>query len=267
MITSRNNSTIKAIRSLRNRKDRSETGLLFTEGTHLVGEAVQLGVDVLSIVATPDRVRSGFARDLIHSAVARGAQYIEVSEEVYESLTDSEGRQGLGAVVRQRWHTLEQIRPLPGQIWVAMNAIQYPGNLGTIMRTLDSVGGAGIILLGQSTDPYDPGAVKASMGAIFSLRLARTDLDAFARWKRHHAVHLMAADVYATASYRTVAYPTPTVLLMGAERDGLTAEQRALCDQLVQIPMAGRSDSLNVAVAASVVLYEIFHQTRVALTH
>lgn len=265
MITSRSNSAIKAIRALRQRAERTRTGLMFAEGTQLVGEAVQNGHEVVQLVVTPDRVRSPFAREMIRTAIARGAEYLEVSEDVYASLTDSEGRQGLCAVIRQRWTPLHQVCTDPGRIWVAMNSVQYPGNLGTILRTLDSVGGAGVILLGHSTDPYDPAAARASLGAVFALEMVRTDQESFSAWKQARGVHLVAADLGATVNYREAVYPTPAVLLMGAERDGLTPGQRALCDTMVYIPMVGRRDSLNVAVAASLILYEIFHQSRVAV--
>lgn len=261
MITSRQNPAIKEIRGLRQRDERARTGLAFIDGTRSVAEAIQTGVAVERLVATPSRVRGAFAQGLVADAVARGVPYLEVSEEVFDSLCDSEGRQGLGAVVYQRWTPLEEARCEGSRTWVAMNAVQYPGNLGTIMRTLDSVGGAGIILLGSGTDPYHPAAVRASTGAIFNLQLVQTDLPRFARWKQRWGARVVAADVAGTASYRETAYTAPTILLMGAERDGLTEEQRALCDLLVRIPMIGRSDSLNLAVAASVILYEIFHQT------
>jgi len=261
MITSRSNPTVKWIRSLRNRRERTESGMLFAEGIRLLGEAYEAGMTFAQLVGTADRIRSPFAKDLVQKLIDKGVPYLEVSDDVYESLTDSEGRQGLCAVIQQRWTPLDEVEPEAGRVWVAMNSIQYPGNLGTIMRTMEAVAGAGIILLGPTTDPYDPAAVRASTGACFSLKLVRTDLGAFARWKHRWNVNLVAADVGASASYREVTYRQPTILLMGAERDGLTAEQKALCDTLIGIPMVGRSDSLNVAVAASVVLYEIFYQS------
>ncbi|HWI65561.1 MAG TPA: RNA methyltransferase, partial [Symbiobacteriaceae bacterium] len=202
MITSRSNPTIKAIRALRQRSERSRTGLMFAEGTQLVGEAIQNGMEVVQLLAAPGRIRSPFAQEMLQTAIGRGAEYIEVSDDVYDCLSDSEGRQGLAAVIRQRWTPLEQVDPTGGRIWVAMNSIQYPGNLGTILRTLDSVGGAGIILLGHSTDPYDLNAARASLGAVFSLQMVRTEIAAFAAWKQRWGVHLVAADLGATVNYR-----------------------------------------------------------------
>jgi TrmH family RNA methyltransferase len=124
------------------------------------------------------------------------------------------------------------------------------------------VGGAGLLLLGDSADPYDPGAVRASMGALFALRLARATFDEFAAWKRQRACTVVGTSDAAAQDYRAVAYRPPLVLLMGSERQGLSPDQQALCDAVVSIPMVGRSDSLNLAVATGVMLYEIFNQQR-----
>jgi TrmH family RNA methyltransferase len=140
--------------------------------------------------------------------------------------------------------------------------VQYPGNLGTILRTCDAVGGAGLILVGPATDPYDPAAVRASMGAVFSQRLVRASREELAAWKRRHTCLVVGTSPAAAAHYRTVSYRPPVVLCMGSEGHGLSQDLKALCDVMVRIPMVGRCDSLNVGVAASIVLYEIEHQHR-----
>jgi TrmH family RNA methyltransferase len=137
-----------------------------------------------------------------------------------------------------------------------------PGNLGTILRTADAVGATGVILLGDATDPYDPAALRASMGAIFAVQLAHASFDEFAAWKRASGAFLVGASDKATADYQDVAYPQPLVLLMGSERQGLSPTQQALCDLMVRLPMCGRSDSLNLAVATGVLLYELLSRGR-----
>jgi RNA methyltransferase, TrmH family len=168
--------------------------------------------------------------------------------------------QGLGVVVRQRWESLARLDANAGHRWVALDTVQYPANLGTILRTCDAVGAAGVILLGDTADPYDPAAVRASVGAIFALRLARASFAELFEWKRRNRVMVVGTSPTATLDYRSVAYKPPVVLLMGSEPRGLAREQQDMCDAVVTIPMVGRSDSLNLAVATSVVLYEIFHQ-------
>ena len=130
------------------------------------------------------------------------------------------------------------------------------------MRTSDAVGGAGLILLDHSTDPYDPTCIRASMGAVFSQRLVRASFAQFSEWKRANQVHLVGASGGAARDYAEVEFPQPLLLLMGSERQGLSEEAVRLCDQMVAIPMRGRSDSLNLAVATGIILYQIFNQRR-----
>jgi TrmH family RNA methyltransferase len=187
---------------------------------------------------------------------------IEVTADIFQSLATKEHAQGIGIVARQRWLELAHIRPEAGQCWVALDTVQYPGNLGTILRTCDAVGAAGVILLGNTTDPYDPAGVRASMGAIFSQRLARASFAEFAAWCRRHSLTVVGTSPAAARDYQAVAYQAPLVLLMGSEPRGLSREQQALCDVVVNIPMVGWSDSLNLAVATGLMLYEVFNQQR-----
>jgi TrmH family RNA methyltransferase len=189
---------------------------------------------------------------------------VEVTADVFHTLAAKEHAQGIGVVARQRWHDLERARPEAGQCWVALDTVHYPGNLGTILRTCDAVACAGVILLGTTTDPYDPAAVRASMGAIFSQRLARASFAEFATWRDRHGLAVVGTSPAAPLDYQAIAYQPPLVLLMGSEPRGLSREQQALCDTMVNIPMVGRSDSLNLAVATGIVLYEIFNQQRAA---
>jgi TrmH family RNA methyltransferase len=169
-------------------------------------------------------------------------------------------------VAWQRWEALERTSPSYDLCWVALAGIQYPGNLGTILRVSDAVGGDGVILLGTTTDPYDPLSVRASKGAICTQRLVRASLPVFSDWKRRHNCTVIGTSPSAETDYRAFSYPLPVALLMGCERNGLTGEQQALCDIMVRIPMVGRCDSLNVAVAAGVMLYELFNQRHSAFS-
>lgn len=262
MITSPNNPAVKQIRALRQRKMRAETGLFFIEGIRLIGEAVQTGAAITTLVVAPELLTSPFAQELVRTQARNGVNCLEVTAQVFQSLSAREGPQGLAAVVRQRWEDLAQIRLGSELAWVALDAVQDPGNLGTILRTGDAVGCAGVILLDQTTDPYDPAALRASMGAIFAQRLARASFATFADWKRRHGYVVVGAAGAAPRDYQAVAYAPPLVLLMGSEREGLSAEQQTICDLTVSLPMVGRSDSLNLAVATGVLLYEVFNQRR-----
>lgn len=266
MITSFSNPTVKHIRKLENKKFRRETGEFFIEGLRTVGEAVQTDAPIKSLVIAPELLVSDFGQSLLQDPKVLNFERIEVSAEIFEKFAHKQGPQGIGAIVRQGWHTLNEIDIQPHDLWVALDAVADPGNLGTIMRTTDAVGGRGIILISDTTDPYDPSAVKASMGSLFALTLAKTPWPAFESWQQKKEVMLVGTSDHATADYKAITYQRPLILLMGSERHGLSPEMEAACHEIARIPMEGRSDSLNLAVATGVMLYEIYNQTRNLVT-
>jgi TrmH family RNA methyltransferase len=259
VITSPANLTVKRVRSLRQRKGREETGCCFVEGIRLVAEAARAGV-VEQLVVAPELLSSPFARDLVAAQARAGADVIEVSAEVFASLSQKDGPQGLGAVARQRWVDLNEITLGAPPGWVALVEPADPGNLGTIIRTADGVGAAGVIIVGPGADPYDPAALRASMGAAFALGLARATWEELVAWRAATGAYLVGTSDQAPTSFQAVTYPQPLVLLMGSERQGLSPAQQAACDLIVGIPMRGRGDSLNLAVATGVMLYELLRQ-------
>lgn len=267
MITSASNERVKAIRRLQERKARQESGLFFVEGLRVVAEAVEQSAAVETLVVAPDLLRSEFGQRLVAGQRARNVEVLEVSAEVFQRLSVKEGPQGLAAVIRQHWCNLEAVDFKPGSAlssgtWVALDSVADPGNLGTILRTHDAVGGQGVILLDQSTDPYDPSAARASMGALFTQKLVHATFAQFASWKRAVGVPVVGTSDKASSDYHAYRYPGSLVLLMGSEREGLMKHHLDLCDAVVSIPMLGKSDSLNLAVATAVVLYEILNQRR-----
>jgi RNA methyltransferase, TrmH family len=262
VITSSGNSTIKAIRALRQRKERQRTGLFYAEGIRLVGEAVDLAVDIEMCVVAPELLISDYGQLTLERAEAHGINCLEVSAGVFRGISLKEGPQGIAAVVRQRWEALAEIIPGNELCWIALASVQDPGNLGAILRTSDAVGAAGVILIGDATDPYDPGAVRAGMGAIFSQRLVRASNEELLAWRQRHGARVVGTSDAASLDYRDAAYSRPLVLLMGSEREGLGEEAMTWCDEIVRIPMEGRSDSLNLAVATGVMLYEVFRRRR-----
>ncbi|MBI5876267.1 MAG: RNA methyltransferase [Chloroflexi bacterium] len=262
MITSTANARIKQIRALHRRKERDQAGLCFVEGIRLVTAAVESGALLESLVVAPELLKSGHARAIVGVTERSGVPVLDVSRAVFESISSKEGPQGLAAVVRQRWFALEDIDPAAGLCWIALDAAQDPGNIGTILRTADAVGAAGLILTGRSADPHDPEAVRASMGALFTQSLARASWDALVAWARERSVVLVGTSDKGATDFQAIRYPAPRVLVMGSEREGLHADQQAACDVMARIPMVGHSDSLNLAVATTVMLYEFFNQAR-----
>ena len=209
IISSRSNPTVKALRALSSRKQRDSSGHFFVDGLHMVAAAAQQQAEIDTCIVAPELITSAFGRELARRLAHSSAHTIEVTANIFQSLAAKEHAQGLGIVARQRWHDLASLLPKAGQCWVALDTVQYPGNLGTILRTCDAVGGAGVILLGSTTDPYDPAAVRASMGAIFSQRLARAGFAEFAAWCRRHSVAVVGTAPAAARDYQAVAYQPP----------------------------------------------------------
>lgn len=262
LISSKNNSRIKQVRKLRSRAERDQLELFYVEGIRQVGEAIQLGSEIDQLIVAPELLTSEFALDLVEREVAGGCDSLFVSADVFRSISEREHPRGLGAVVRQRWQTLEQIRITNHSLWIGLDTVADPGNLGTILRTSDAVGADGVILIGKTTDPYDPNAVRASMGSIFSQRLVRATNETLIEWARQQTLQVVGTSPDGPLDYQSGVYRGPILLLMGSERHGLPQELIEICDPLVHLPMAGRSDSLNLSVATGVMLYEIFNQRR-----
>lgn len=262
MITSGANPAIKQIRKLQDRKERQNTDLFYIEGLRIIGEAMDRGWDVENLIVAPELLNSLFGLQLVQKFEADGGQPLEVSADVFRGISSKDGPQGIGAVVKQKWSNLDQITVEEHCFWVALDSIQDPGNLGTILRTSDAVGSQGVILLDQSTDPFDPSAVRGSMGAIFSQKLVKTSFQRFAEWKRLNQLPVIGTSDKAASDYHHTIYPSRFVLLMGSERQGLQEHHLTLCDQVVRIPMVGRSDSLNLAIAAALVMYEVYNHWR-----
>jgi len=226
------------------------------EGIHHVGEAVESGVEIEAIYYAPDRLKSDFARQLVADRAAAGSSCVAVSADVFDSFAEKENPQGILAVVRQPGRHLEDLDPENFPWGVALVAAQDPGNLGAILRTIDAVGASGLILLESSVDAYHPSAVRASMGTLFWHPLIQTSFAAFRAWAGAHSYHVYGSSARADCDYLDARpFLTPRILLLGSERTGLNVEQSQACEQIVRLPMRGRASSLNLAVAAGILLY------------
>jgi len=258
-ISSRANERVKSIRALRDKRERDATGLFFVEGWRVVKAALDSGAEIVQAVVAPERVEAD-ETPVVEALQARGVQILEVSPQVFDALSFREKAQSIGAVVKQRWQTLADVTETK-RSWVALHDIQHPGNLGTVIRTNDAIGGDGVILSGQATDPYHPVAVRGSLGSVFSQRIVRTTPEEFEAWVRTSGCTVVGTALEGSVDYRDADYASkPVVLIMGSERTGLSDAQKALCDVLVRIPMQGYVESLNLSIAAALVLYEVERQ-------
>ena len=252
VISSVSNPLIKRVRALRQRKGRAESDRFLVEGLHHVGEALEAGWEVETILYAPDVLTSSYGSTLVAEHAERLQQ---VSHEVMASLADKENPQGILAVVRQRHDTLSALAPVRRA--VALVSPQDPGNVGTILRTMDAVDAQALVLVDGGVDPYHPTSVRASMGAIFWKRIAAASFDELVAWSASGGYQRIGTSAHAQVDYRRFKAKEPWVLILGSEQKGLSAEHLAACDVALSLPMHGRASSLNLAVAAGVLLYHL----------
>jgi TrmH family RNA methyltransferase len=254
LITSLSNPLVKQARALHQKKARLEDGLFLVEGIHHVGEAVAAGWEVESVLYAPELLTSKFARDLISQL---GTKPQPVSAQVMESLADKENPQGILALVRQQQTRLDDLHMI--QRGVALVAPQDPGNVGTILRTMDAVGADVLFLLNGGVEPYHPTVVRSSMGTLFWKPIVQASFDEFLHWARNsrpEGVQLIGTSAHGDVDYQTLVPRIPWILVLGNEQKGLSSDQTDACDVGVSLPMKGRVSSLNLAVAAGVLLYQ-----------
>ena len=251
LITSSSNPLIKQARALRQKKARVESGLFLVEGIHHVGEAFEAGWEIETVLYSSGLLTSPFAHDLISRL---SFQPQPVTAQVMESLADKENPQGIIAVVHQRKTQLKDVKPFIRA--VGLVSPQDPGNVGTILRTLDAVGVDVLFLLDGGVEQYHPTVVRASMGTIFWKPMIQTSFDGFIDWAHKGQYQVIGTSAKAELGYQALDLQTPWILILGNEQKGLSHEQSAACDVTVSLPMQGRVSSLNLAVAAGVVLYQ-----------
>jgi len=247
---------LDAVRSLRFRSRRDRTGTHFVEGLRAVFSALDARVPVETLVYA-ETLAPPLAQQRVRRAKRCGIPVLRVSPEEFRSLSRTPHASGLGAVLRQHWSAIEEADAHAGLCWVAVSLVRTPGNLGTLLRTAEAAGAAGVIFLGDLTDPFDPLVVGASKGGIFRLRLVRTTEAAFAAWVAREDCRVIGTSPGATVAHTDIELDRPLVALFGEERRGLTARELALCASTVSIGMDGAADSLNIAVAAGVVLFDL----------
>ncbi len=265
MITSHSNETVKSIRKLKDRKYRDNTTTAYVEGVRQVIEALKQGVVVEKIILAEAFLQS-LHDERIESILENSSiTKIVVSDEVFKSFSLKEGPKGIAAVIQQNWKTISEFNDKLSGVWVCLWEIADPGNLGTIIRTLDAAGAKGAILAGNCTDPFDPVSIRASMGAIFSKTLVKSDLAELVEVIKSKSYPVFGTSDSAGLYYRDVKYPDNMILLMGSERQGIPQELGELCSKMVSLPMKGVCDSLNLAVATGIILYEILDQHNVPI--
>jgi TrmH family RNA methyltransferase len=256
-ITSLTNPTVKAVRGLHMRKDREDSGLFLAEGLKIITEAVDLGHAPKVLLHGAEAASHPVFQRAAQAAHDGGGEVIEVSRDILEKVSRRDNPQAVVGVFEQVFTPLSAIEPHAAACWVGLQAVRDPGNLGTIIRTADSAGCGGVILIGDCTDPYSVEAVRATMGSVFAVQIAKATIEEFIDWRKSWPGSVVGTLLTATHDYKAAPYQRPTLILMGNEQAGLPPQLEAVCDVTVKIPMRGRADSLNLSVATGIMIYAV----------
>lgn len=259
-ITAFSNPLVKQVRGLRDKKNRRREGLFIAEGLRILTEAREAGF-LPEILFFEEGERHPLLDALIAATEAAGGDAIETNDDILEKLSGKDNPQPIG-VFRAFDDGLEQIDRSSAPLWIVGQALRDPGNLGTILRTGDAVGAGGLILVDDCADPFSVEAVRASMGALFTQKIAAASWENFIAWLRSGEGQLIGTSLRAELDYQSPRYDRPAFILVGNEQAGLPEAYEADCDLLVKLPMLGKADSLNAAVATAVMAYEVINQWR-----
>jgi TrmH family RNA methyltransferase len=255
LITSLTNDTVKAVRALHMRKEREATGTFLAEGLKFIGEALDQGRAPRMLLVGQDARPHPLLDRARAETVKAGGEIVVVTHAILEKISRRDNPQTVLGVFDQAYAPLDCLVPASAPCWVALEQVRDPGNLGTIIRTADAAGCGGVILIGDCVDPYSVEAVRATMGSVFAVSITRTDADSFLAWRRSWPGSVVGTRLDATVSHRSAVMQRPSLILMGNEQAGLTDSLAAACDVNVKIPMRGRADSLNLAIATGIMVY------------
>ena len=253
-IYSLTNDKVKLINSLHYRKYRREHNLFVAEGIRVCREAIENGWKIQYLLYDSLKINTHLIENIINDVLYLGADVIGVTSEILSKISHKDNPQTLICVIGQKWNDLPA--KITDKAFVALESVRDPGNLGTILRTMDGVGVNDCILLDECTDPYSYESVRASMGAIFNVNIIASSSENFLNWKLNNKINLIGTSLINSNDYTKTNWQLPFILAMGNEQQGLSNKISNSCDQLIKIPMLGRSDSLNLAVSTGVVLYE-----------
>jgi len=255
------------IRDLQRRKARGRSGLALIEGVRLVEEALAAGVAFKGALVAPDLARTARGTALVAELQGHAVEVEEVGARVFAQLADTETPQGIIAVIEPRRWTASDFAPPSGAVALVIDGVQDPGNVGTLIRTAHALGAAGTVVLRGTADPTSPKALRAAMGATFRHPVVSLDDDGFIAWARKHDVTLWASAADGVPLHRALErgrgkggagrVDGPIAVIVGNEGAGIRPQLNAVAAQRVAIPLAQGAESLNVAVAAGILLYEV----------
>jgi RNA methyltransferase, TrmH family len=261
-ITGFSNPLIKQIRSLREKKHRKREGLFLAEGLRIMVEAHEAGYVPEMLFRCSDKQPHALETMLEHAVLKAGGDVVETSADILSKLSGKDNPQTVIGVYKEHPTPLLALDRSTAPIWLVAQAMRDPGNLGTMLRTGDAVGAGGLILIDDCTDPFSVEAVRASMGAVFTQKIVQCRWDEFLPWLRNAPGQLVGTSLHTDLDYQEPWYQAPCFILTGNEAQGLPADYADKCDLRVKMPMRGKADSLNAAMANAVMAYEVLNQFR-----
>ena len=256
-ITGFSNPTVKALRAFREKKHRKASGRFLAEGLRLLTDARECGHVPETLVLADRRDPHPLLSALEAAVESGGGEVIETTPDILSKITGKDNPQAVAGVFAEFDTSLGALDRSRSDIWLVAQALRDPGNLGTMLRTGDAIGAGGVVLIDDCADPFSVEAVRASMGAVFTQSIALARWDEFESWLRAGTGQLVAASLRDAQPYRSAPYAAPCFVMVGNESRGLPEEYEMACDLRVTMPMKGRADSLNAAVAAAVLGYEV----------
>ncbi|CAN5916569.1 RNA methyltransferase [soil metagenome] len=258
------NPLVKRVQRLREKRHRREEGLFLAEGLRILTEAREAGRLPEFLFYAAASAKHPLVWALILDVEAAGGEAIETTPEILAKLSGKDNPQAVVGVYAEFALTLGDLDRTASPIWLVAERLRDPGNLGTILRTGDAVGAGGLVLVDESADPFSLEVVRASVGALFTVPIVRAPWADFIEWLREGPGQLVGLSLDTDMDYRAARYEAPVFLLTGNEAQGLPADYAAACDLRVKIPMLGKADSLNAAVATAVMAYEVLGRFRPA---
>ena len=261
-ITGFSNPLVKHVRALRDKKARAASGQFLAEGLRILIEALDTGVAPEMLWHNTGAAAQPLVRRLVDATLTAGGEVFTTSADILSKLSGKDNPGSVIGVYRERPVPLAALDRDAADIWIVAQAMRDPGNIGTTLRTGDAVGAGGLILIDDCADPWSAEAVRASMGAVFTQSVTQARWPEFVAWLRAEEGQLVGTSLNTSTDYQTPRYVAPTFVLVGNESQGLPVDYEAECDVLVRMPMAGRADSLNAAVATAVMAYEVRNQRR-----
>jgi len=255
------NPRLKGVIRLRKRRERDLRGELLIEGARELTRALKRGVTIHALYFCPPLLPRADGERLLEQVRAQNVTPVPVSKAVFEKIAYREGSDGLVAVAEQPVRSLDDLSPVGEHtLLVVIEGVEKPGNLGAILRSADAAGAGGVIVCDPATDIYNPNVVRASLGTLFSQPVIQHETPATIAWLQARGVRIVAATPAADLVYTEADLRPATVLVMGSEKAGLSTAWLAAAHTRVRIPMHGQADSLNLAMATTILLFEAVRQ-------